>query len=173
MKLRGVAALAIGLATYAGAADAPSVLGLWIHHDEWNLAPPEIREDNPGARWANAAMVNFCPDGLLRLATGVVKQSDGNRSAGLGASDGLVIYHGRWRIQHDVIMVEYQPTSAEFREPTQDPGASGKNTGELRRDGKQLEFLFTTVEGRRWPLQLTSARDYEKELENWFVECDR
>jgi hypothetical protein len=161
------------LAAWASAADSPALLGLWIHHEDWNFAPAEIQEDNPGAKWANAAMVNFCPDGVFRLATGVVNQSDGNRSTGLGASDGLAIYHGRWRIQHDVIMVEYQLTSAEFRELTQDPVASGKNTGEFRRDGRQLEFLFTTADGRRWPLKFTAAQNYEKELENWFVECDR
>ena len=40
-------------------------------------------------------------------------------------------------------------------------------------EGKQLEFPFTTADGQRWPLRLTAARDYDKELENWFVECDR
>ena len=84
-----------------------------------------------------------------------------------------MIYQGRWRNEHGVIKVEYQLTSAELPDPARDPVASEKKTGELRREGKQLEFPFTTADGQRWPLRLTAARDYDKELENWFVECDR
>jgi hypothetical protein len=154
------------------AADPPAkILGLWLHHDAWELAPASVRETNPGSKSASAAMINFCPRGELRLATGVVYQSDGSDGVGIGASDGLAIYRGRWSLKGDVIVVEYRLVSAEFGNLSNDPVASAKRNGELRPKGRKLDFPFTTIRGKTWPLELTAARDYGKQLEDWHVEC--
>jgi hypothetical protein len=63
--------LLLGLNCVAqGEAPTPSIAGLWIHHGDWEFAPKEINEDGDIHKSANAAVVNFCPNGFVECSAG-------------------------------------------------------------------------------------------------------
>lgn len=155
----------------AAPADETSIKGLWIHHEKWDYAPKEINEGGDVHKSASAAIVNFCPRGVFRLATGVVYQSTKNAHAGIGSSDGLAIYSGTWSVMEDAIRVEYRLVSAEFANLRDDPEVRRTHVAELVRKKGRLRFDFATVFGKTWQLDLIPAARYEKKLEDWHVEC--
>lgn len=117
MRLPSIApalTLAVALAASAETASERDVAGVWAWHDAWQDAPPEIRSE-PGQRLAataSALIVNFCPDGEFRMATGVFWRYDAGIS--LGSSDGIAVYRGSWSRRGEALVVSYRLVSAEL-----------------------------------------------------------
>lgn len=171
MKLPALVVLLIAAeAALAGDAPAP-VDGLWIHHADWQMAPAEINEDGNIHKFANAAVLNFCPNGAFRMATGVIYQSTKSPDVQIGASDGLAIYRGTWVQTANGIAVEYQLVSAEFADLLHDPVAAAKRTATVEMIGRKLGFPFTNIIGKVYPLSFIPAARYEKRVGDEFVEC--
>ena len=166
-RLWALSVLLMTMAAHAG--DSTSIGGLWIHHDGWQLGP--ANEDGDVHKWANAAIMNFCPRGEFRISTGVVYQDSKSPGVQIGASDGLAIYRGRWRLDAGKILVEYKLTDAEFRDLLADPVASASHSTELRFAADRLEFPFTNTRGKTWPMIFTHSTRYEKFLGDEFVTC--
>jgi hypothetical protein len=172
--MRPRTALAALLAAFAcvARADAPSVNGLWIHHGKWQFAHDEFNERGNIHKNADAAVMNFCPNGVFRLATGVIYQSTRSPRVVIGASDGLAIYSGKWWKDGDTVRVEYRLFSAEFE--LHRPGereARPLLNGSPSFVGRRLQFVLTTRQGSTWKMEFQRASDYEKLVENDFVEC--
>jgi hypothetical protein len=173
MKTRSaLTGLLLGLICVAQAdALTPSIAGLWIHHGDWEFAPKEINEDGDVHTSANAAVINFCPNGEFRMATGVIYQSTNSPGVAIGASDGLAIYSGRWSKEGDAARVEYRLVSAEIRRIPDDLNPSVVHAATLNLVDGLLYFPFTTRSNTPWPLEFLSAARYEKIVEDEFVEC--
>lgn len=103
------------IATTAIASDAPPLEGLWLHVSGWQLVPDGIYEDGDVHDYSNAAIMNLCPGGDLRVATGVVYRSKRDPTLALGPSDGLAIYRGTWSANGRGLSVTYRLDSAELQ----------------------------------------------------------
>lgn len=172
--MKRASALALLVMTAAISAESPAVPeGLWIYHGEWEYAPKEINEDGDIHKVANAAIINLCPNGGFRLATGVIYQSTKSPGVQIGVSDGLAIYSGSWSRSSGGIRVEYRLVSAEFRNTLDDAVAAAKRAAVLVPGDGKLTFPFTSISGKIYPLTFTPAASYEKEVGDEFVECAR
>lgn len=171
MISRRLVILMLLVAASARGSDVQVPEGLWIHHDAWQFAPAEINEDGDIHRYANAALVNFCPDGEFRLATGTIYVSTKSLIAGIGASDGLTIYRGIWWHDGDSLVAEYRLVSAEIRRINGEDEKNILHQIEIHAAGTQFEFPFVTRTGETYPLKLMPAKGFEKELNDRFVEC--
>ena len=160
------------IAASALAADsAPLVSDLWIYHDVWEFAPRDMNEGSDIHKFASAAIVNFCPRGQFRVATGVIYQSTKSPAVGIGASDGLAIYSGRWQRVGDRISVEYWLVSAEIETIPDDLKTPKTHVSELTLVKGRLRFPFTNRAGRTRELNLLPAVLYEKQVDPEFAEC--
>lgn len=159
--------------TMSSAAEPGYIPGLWLHHDQWRVMPRT--SDDPGNTFknANAAVLNFCPGGELRLATGVMYQSTKSREVVIGASDGLAVYRGRWSRVDGVIRVEYQLVDAEFVDLLRDPVATKRHSADLGPAQSRIRFEFINIFGKPWTLKFSPAALYEKKVLDDFVTCPK
>lgn len=155
------------LPALATAAEDP-VTGLWIHHEKWEIGFEEKGEVHKSA---NAAVVNFCPGGVFRVATGVIYQSTRSPVVVIGASDGLALYSGRWWKSGETISVEYRLFDAEIRMVPDDVKSPETHIGKLTFAKGRLQFPFSTRFGKTWQMNLLPAARYEKKVDPDFVEC--
>jgi hypothetical protein len=155
------------------AAEAPTAGGLWIHHDEWEFAPPEVNEDGDIRKSASAAVANFCADGRLRIVTGVIYQSLKSPEVVIGASDGLKIYAGLWAQDGAKVHAEYRLVDSEIGGPGTDSQLEVAKVSEATLRGGRLSFPFRAVSGQFWNLKFVAAARYEKRVLDEFVECTK
>lgn len=159
------------LTLFAGEPDP--IPGLWLHHDEWTVMKAAPDDAGNVFKYANAAVLNFCPGGELRLATGVINQSTRSSAVVIGASDGLAIYRGRWSRVKGVIRVEYQLVDAEFADLLRDRVATERHTAELDIAKSRIRFPFVNVSGEPRSLEFSPAALYEKKVDDDFVTCPK
>jgi len=165
-----VVALLLAAAVARAADPMPSVLGLWIHHDKWVLDGPADK-DGDIHKVASAAVVNFCPRGIFRMATGVIYQSTRSPEVVIGASDGLAIYSGRWSAVGDTIRVEYHLADAEIPRVPDDLKNPETRVAELTFAKGRLHFPFITRSATVWQMSLLPSERYEKKVDPDFAEC--
>jgi hypothetical protein len=167
-----VAALASMCSARADAPSAPPA-GLWIHHGEWAFAPKEFNENGDIHQNADAAVINLCPQGEFKMATGVIYQSTKSPYVMIGASDGLAIYSGRWTRDGSSIRVEYRVVSVEFEIPRKGEERERRPllTGTLGAVRDRLRFPFITRSGTIHTMDFIPAARYEKIVEPEFVQC--
>lgn len=149
----------------------PSPVGLWAWHYPWASAPAEIVEDSGVPQWyAQAAVIQFCPRGRFRMATGVLYRSGGHM--GLGASDGLALYEGRWSQSADQITVQYRLVDAEIGFTGIEKAMATEVTELPELEGNNLLFTYRSPgNSRPWPMWFSAAASLPDKLAPRFVEC--
>lgn len=164
---------AIALALFAcGSPDVswPSPVGLWVWHEEWESAPPEIVEES-GPQWtAPGALIRFCPDGRFRVATGYLYRGSG--VIVLGSSDGLTLYEGRWRSGGNGVEVQYQLTDAEIRFTGYEQARAKRLVDRPIVEGNSLRFTYHRPhDDRRFEMQFEAAVAMPERVAPRFIEC--
>jgi hypothetical protein len=149
---------------------APSPVGLWGWHEPWESAPEWIVKES-GPQWsAPAVVIQFCPDGRFRMATGVFYRGGGH--VGLGSSDGLALYKGRWSQSADQITVQYRLVDAEIRFTGIEKIMATEITDRPELKGNHLFFTYRRPDnGRAVPMQFVDAASFPDTLDPRFVEC--
>lgn len=149
---------------------ARSPAGLWVWHEEWVSAPEEIVEEF-GPQWnASGALVRFCPDGRFRMATGILYRAGG--TYGLGASDGLTLYDGRWLAVENGVEVRYKLTEAEIQFRGYEQARAREIVERLAIGGSTLRFTYhRPPDDRRFELLFESAATAPERTTARFVEC--
>jgi hypothetical protein len=168
-RLLQLAAVTLSAAATGG---SPPLQGLWIQHDEWQYAPKEVNEDGDVHKFASAVVMNFCPNGVFHMATGIIYQSTKSPTVQIGASDGLAIYLGTWRETPPGIAVQYRLVDAEFADLLSDSIASASHAAQPTWVNGRLVFPFTNVVGKVFALRLTPAARYEKRVVDEWVRCE-
>lgn len=155
----------------SGASPADDATGLWGWHTAWESAPAEIVKET-GPSWsAYATLVNFCPGGRLRIATGVLYRGTG--SATLGPSDGLAVYEGRWTSSGDTITATYRLVDSEIPFFGIDLAMRTEFTEHPRIRGGKLLFAFHHYgKESAAPRTFKRATTRGEALEDQFVNCD-
>lgn len=159
--------------TMSFAATPDFIPGLWLQHGEWTLRRGDPDDPDNVFKYADAAVLNFCPDGELRLATGVLNQSTRSSMVVIGASDGLAIYRGRWSRVNGVIRVEYQLVDAEFGDLLRDRVATQRHSTDLGLTRSRITLRFIGVSGTPSTLVFSPAASYEKTVGDDFVTCGK
>ena len=149
---------------------APSPVGLWAWHEPWESAPEEIVKES-GPQWtAPAVVIQLCPDGRFRMATGVFYRGGGRVS--LGSSDGLALYEGRWSQSAGQITAQYRLVDAEIRFTGIEKAMATEITDHPELRGNRLFFTYRRPDdGRAVPMQLADAASLPDKLAPRFVEC--
>lgn len=159
----------IGVGSWASPAD--DVTGLWGWHTAWESAPAEIVKETGPSWFAYATLVNFCPGGRLRIATGVLYRETG--SAALGPSDGLAVYEGRWSSSGETITATYRLVDSEIPFFDIDLAMRTEFTEHPRVQGGKLLFAFRHVGTESSvPRRFKRATTPGEVLEDQFVSCD-
>jgi hypothetical protein len=171
--LPALCALVALVPTALSAGEPDYIPGLWIHHDEWTMERALPDEQGNIRKHAGAAVLNFCPGGELRLATGVIYQSTKSPAVVIGASDGLAIYRGKWARVNGVVRVEYQLVDAEFADLLSDRVATERHSTELKPAKSGIAFSFVGVSGESSTLNLSPAARYGKKVLDDFVTCGK
>jgi hypothetical protein len=104
------------------------------------------------------------------MATGVFYREGG--SVGLGPSDGLALYEGRWSQPADRIMVQYHLIDAEIRFSGIEKVMATEITEHPEVKGNKLLFTYRRPDdGRATPMQFFGAASLPDKLAPRFVEC--
>jgi len=143
----------------------------------WELGPADLFDDGSRPLTVSAVLANFCADGKLHMATGLLYGNTHSQKASLGVSDGLVVYAGRWKQQGSSVSVEYRVQSAEVRMNTSDGTDRDSMTMStlVRLGAGQLEFPFQyRGEPQTRVLTLIPAKSFDKQLdpEDHFIRCE-
>jgi hypothetical protein len=148
----------------------PSPVGLWAWHEPWESAPEWLVQES-GPQWtAPAVVIRFCPDGRFRMATGVFYRGGGH--VGLGSSDGLALYEGRWVQSADQITVRYRLADAEIRFRGIEKVMAADITEHPELKENNLLFMYRRPDnGRAVPMQFVDAASLPDKLAPRFVEC--
>lgn len=149
---------------------SPSPVGLWAWHEPLESAPEWLVKES-GPQWnAPAVVIQFCPDGHFRMATGVFYRGGGH--VGLGSSDGIALYEGRWSQSADQITVQYRLVDAEIRFTGIERVMATEITDRPKLKGNNLLFTYRRPDnGRAVPMQFVDAASLPDKLNPRFVEC--
>jgi hypothetical protein len=170
MSLRfPIIAFATLLSTGSQAAAPSDVTGLWVWHYPWTSAPAAIVKDSGPSWWASALVLNFCEDGRLRMATGVLYRGTG--SAILAPSD-LALYAGTWKLEGEAVVAQYRLVDTEIHFTGKDAAMNTELVERLPIKDGTLRFAFRYL-GKESPrdLRLRRTNVGTRSVENRFVEC--
>lgn len=150
---------------------ATSPVGLWTWHEPWESAPEWLIKESGVPQWnAPAVVIQFCPDGRFRMATGVFYRGGGY--VGLGPSDGLALYEGRWSQSADQITVQYRLVDAEIRFTGIEKVMATEVTEHPKLKRNRLLFTYRRPDdGHAVPMQFADAASLPDKLAPRFVEC--
>jgi hypothetical protein len=149
------------------AAAPPEPTGLWWWHAKWESPPAEVVKEI-GPIWsAPGVLINFCPGGRLRIATGVFYRRRG--PASLGVSDGLSLYEGQWSWTGEAITTTYRLVDSEIPRPNEERVMRTQLVEHPRIEDGVLLFTFRRADATSTP---TLRFNRATLLEDRFVECN-
>jgi hypothetical protein len=104
------------------------------------------------------------------MATGELYRSRGGIA--LGASDGLTIYEGTWRVSKDGLQVAYKLVDAEIRFTGYEEALKNEVAQHPTFSSDQLTFPFRRPQdGREFILTFRKASRFRETVDPRFVEC--